>query len=71
MQIFLVLTAYYFDPNKYWPKYIFPVQIGILELTGTFLESPWLKVIILHKVQLFWEGHKSLLNLPHGFDVYK
>ena len=23
------------------------------------------------KVQLFWEGHKNLLNLPHGLDVYK
>ena len=23
-----------------------------------------------HKVQLFWEGHKNLRNLPHGFDVY-
>ena len=22
------------------------------------------------KVQLFWEGHKHLRNLPHGFDVY-
>ena len=22
-----------------------------------------------HKVQLFWEGHTNLLNLPHGFDV--
>ena len=21
------------------------------------------------KVQLFWEGHKNLRNLPHGFDV--
>ena len=21
-------------------------------------------------VQLFWEGHKNLHNLPHGFDVY-
>ena len=29
--------------------------------------------IALHcavKVQLFWEGHNKLLNLPHGFDVY-
>ena len=23
------------------------------------------------KVQLFWEGHKNLRNLPHGFDVYQ
>ena len=22
------------------------------------------------KVQLFWEGHKSLRNLPHGYDIY-
>ena len=22
------------------------------------------------KVQLFWEGHKNLRNLPHGFDIY-
>ena len=22
------------------------------------------------KVQLFWEGHKSLRNRPYGFDVY-
>ena len=21
------------------------------------------------KVQLFWEGHKNLRNLPYGFDV--
>ena len=26
---------------------------------------------MLHiKVQLFWEGHKNLRNLPHGFDIY-
>ena len=24
----------------------------------------------LIKVQLFWEGHKNLRNLPHGFDIY-
>ena len=22
------------------------------------------------KVQLFWEGHKNLNNLPHGFEIY-
>ena len=22
------------------------------------------------KVQLFWEGHTNLRNLPYGFDVY-
>ena len=22
------------------------------------------------KVKLFWEGHKNLRNLPHGFDIY-
>ena len=22
------------------------------------------------KVQLFWEGHKNVRNLPHGFDIY-
>ena len=22
------------------------------------------------KVQLFWEGHKNLCNLPHGFEIY-
>ena len=22
------------------------------------------------KVQLFWEGHKNLHNLPHGFEIY-
>ena len=22
------------------------------------------------KVQLFWEGHKKLRNLPYGFDIY-
>ena len=22
------------------------------------------------KVQLFWEGHKNLRNIPHGFDIY-
>ena len=27
--------------------------------------------IVTHiKVQLFWEGHKNLRNLPHGFDMY-
>ena len=24
----------------------------------------------LVKVQLFWEGHKYLRNLPHGLDIY-
>ena len=23
-----------------------------------------------NRVQLFWEGHKNLCNLPRGFDVY-
>ena len=23
----------------------------------------------VYKVQLFWEGHKTLRNLPHGFDI--
>ena len=22
------------------------------------------------KVQIFWEGHKNLRNLPRGFDIY-
>ena len=22
------------------------------------------------KVQLFWEGHKSVRNHPHGFEIY-
>ena len=22
------------------------------------------------KVQLLWEGHKNLQNLPHGLDIY-
>ena len=22
------------------------------------------------EVQLFWEGHKNLRNLPHGLDIY-
>ena len=22
------------------------------------------------KVQLFWEGHKNLLNRPYGFEIY-
>ena len=25
---------------------------------------------LLIKVQIFWEGHKHLRNLPHGFDIY-
>ena len=25
---------------------------------------------ISFKVQLFWEGHKNLRNLPYGFDIY-
>ena len=24
----------------------------------------------LSKVQLFWEGHKNLHNLPFGFEIY-
>ena len=31
----------------------------------------WYMFILLDiKVQLFWEGHKNLRNLPHGFDIY-
>ena len=26
--------------------------------------------IHVHKVQLFWEGHRDLCNHPNGFDVY-
>ena len=29
-----------------------------------------LEVCTSGKVQLFWEGHKNLHNLPHGFDIY-
>ena len=25
----------------------------------------------IDKIQLLWEGHKNLLNLPQGFDVYQ
>ena len=25
---------------------------------------------LVHKVQLFWEGHKNLQNLSYGFDIY-
>ena len=24
----------------------------------------------LYKVQLFWEGHKNVLNRPYGFEIY-
>ena len=29
----------------------------------------WMADIHLHKVQLFWEGHRNLRNLPHSFDI--
>ena len=29
-----------------------------------------LRIIILNKVQLFWEGHSNLRNFPHGLDIY-
>ena len=28
------------------------------------------QVDLAAKAQLFWEGHKNLGNLPHGFDIY-
>ena len=27
-------------------------------------------VVLFDKVQLFWEGHKKLCNVPHGLDIY-
>ena len=29
-----------------------------------------MKMRTVHKYQLFWEGHKNLYNLPHGFEIY-
>ena len=29
-----------------------------------------IKAFKVSKVQLFWEGHKNLHNLPDGFDIY-
>ena len=26
--------------------------------------------IYLHKVHLFWEGHKNVCNRPYGFEIY-
>ena len=26
--------------------------------------------LLPNKVQLFWEGHTNLRNLPYGFDIY-
>ena len=26
-----------------------------------------IQIVLVHKVQLFWEGHKNLRNLPYGF----
>ena len=31
----------------------------------------WGFLVCFYKVQLFWEGHKNLHNLPYGFDVYQ
>ena len=28
------------------------------------------QITYIYKFQLFWEGHKSLRNLPYGFDIY-
>ena len=41
----------------------------------TFLASSlwgkiFLEVSLFFKVQLIWEGHKNLRNLPYGFDIY-
>ena len=27
-------------------------------------------IFCFSKVQVFWEGHKNLRNLPRGFDIY-
>ena len=27
-------------------------------------------LILLFKVQLFWEGHKNVGNRPYGFEIY-
>ena len=27
-------------------------------------------VVLFDKVQLSWEGHKKLRNVPHGLDIY-
>ena len=34
-----------------------------MKIVGTFFNLP-------AKVQFFWEGHKNLHNLPHGFEIY-
>ena len=43
-------------------------MLCMYELAGQTFKFWTIRLVI--KVQIFWEGHKDLCNLPHGFDIY-
>ena len=48
-------------------------SVGKFKLSIQKFMSSKIQIHVLNrsnKVQLFWEGHKNLRNLPHGFDIY-
>ena len=50
-----------------------PSLAGTVIFSKSNINKIWPKLRVLNdpiKVQLFWEGHKNLRNLPHGFDIY-
>ena len=49
---------YYFCPLKY-EKSTLKSRIIYSKIAEMF-----------SKVKLFWEGHKNLHNIPHGFEIY-
>ena len=76
-----ILLCLFFSSNqsseKNWP--VGNIRIELLHyfhnMTLNFLPF-WYDVDCIksrhlsNKVQLFWEGHKNLRNLPHGLDIY-
>ena len=50
----------------------YPALLGSASIRIYSVETGQMEVELpgIDKVQLFWEGHKNLHNLPHGFDDY-
>ena len=46
--------------------------LALASASASAFSASSLKQVFMYefKVQLFWEGHKNMQNLPHGFDVY-
>ena len=72
VQWFIEVCRHQFWKNE-WRKKISSIVVSSHRALKSFRGGLFLDLLILFllfcKDQLFWEGHKNLLNLPHGLNV--